>query len=178
MRSMLCILMIVVSSFVTNLLAQNDNMSDMKKNFDQMNDKFGKALMSGDYNTIAGFYTDDAISLPSYEPMWRGKNAILEGNKKDFESGMKYNSFNARSTDVFSSGDLTYEVGTYELSFTLPNQTNAITDHGKYMNIWQKQSDGSWKLKVDTWNSDVNPMSMSQAGAKPKEEEVTGTVFS
>jgi uncharacterized protein (TIGR02246 family) len=170
MRSMMWILMFVMSSFVTNLLAQNDNMT-MKKNFDQMNDKFGKALMSGDYNTIANFYTDDAISLPSYEPMWRGKSAILEGNKKDFESGTKYNSFKARATDVFNSGDLTYEVGTYEISFTMPNMKHEMTDHGKYLNIWQKQSDGSWKLKVDTWNSDVNPMSMNQAGAKPMEDE-------
>ena len=48
--------------------------------------------------------------------------------------------------------------------------TTEMTDHGKYMNVWQKQSDGSWKLKADTWNSDVNPRSMNQAGAKSKDD--------
>ena len=171
MKALLGMLMIVFIFSGLNLFAQNDDMAQKKVYFDQMNDKFGKALIDGDYNTIAGFYTDDAVSLPSYEPMWRGKNAILEGNKKDFESGMKFRSFIGKTTDVFSSGDITCEVGTYELSFTSPNMTTEMKDHGKYMNIWQKQSDGSWKLRADTWNSDVNPMSMNQAGAKSKDDE-------
>ena len=43
-----------------------------------------------------------------------------------------------------------------------------INDHGKYLIVWQKQTDGSWKIKVDTFNSDVDPMSQLQAGAKEK----------
>jgi uncharacterized protein (TIGR02246 family) len=164
-------LMVVFIFAVVNLMAQNDDIAQKKMYFNQMNDKFGKALMEGDYNTIASFYTDDAISLPSYEPMWRGKQAILDGNKKDFETGAKFTSFNGKTTDVFGSGDITCEIGTYELSFTAPNMTTEMKDHGKYVNIWQKQSDGSWKLKADTWNSDVNPMSMNQAGAKSKDDE-------
>jgi uncharacterized protein (TIGR02246 family) len=170
MKALLGMLMIVFIFSGLNLFAQNDDMAQKKMYFDKMNDKFGKALIDGDYNTIAGFYTDDAVSLPSYEPMWRGKNAILEGNKKDFASGMKFRSFNGKTTDVFGSGDITCEIGTYELSFTAPNMTTEMKDHGKYLNIWQKQSDGSWKLRADTWNSDVNPMSMNQAGAKSKDD--------
>jgi uncharacterized protein (TIGR02246 family) len=170
MKALLNMLMIVFVFSAVNLLAQNNDWSEMKTNFDKMNDKFGQALIDGDYNTVASFYTDDAVSLPSYESMWRGKDAILEGNKKDFESGIKYHSFKGKTTDVFGSSDIVYEIGTYEISFTLPNMTNEMNDHGKYLNVWQKQSDGSWKLKADTWNSDVNPMSMSQAGAKSKDD--------
>ena len=169
MKSMFGMLMVVFVFTTLNVFAQND-MSTLKPYFEKMNNKFGQALMAGDYNTIASFYTDDALSLPSYEPMWRGKNAILEGNKKDAESGLKYTSFSARTTDVYGSGDITYEIGTYELSFTMPNKTTAMTDKGKYLNIWQKQNDGTWKLRADTWNSDMNPMSMNQAGAKTKDE--------
>ncbi|MDR3665712.1 MAG: DUF4440 domain-containing protein, partial [Ignavibacteriaceae bacterium] len=131
MKALFGMLMIVFIFSALNLWAQNDNMAPKKMFFDQMNDKFGHALMDGDYNTIAGFYTDDAISLPSYEPMWKGKNAILEGNKKDFESGIKYRTFSAKSTDVYGSGDITYEIGTYELTFSLPNNTTEMKDHGK-----------------------------------------------
>ncbi len=31
-------------------------------------------------------------------------------------------------------------------------------DHGKYMTIWEMQDDGSLKVKVETWNTDVNPV--------------------
>jgi ketosteroid isomerase-like protein len=170
MRSMLSMFAVLLVSSAFSLFAQNDNVSEMRLNLEKWTDKFVKANLDGDYKTIANFYSDDAVSLPSYEPMWRGKNAILEGNKKDFESGMKFNSFKVKSLDLFGSGDLVYEIGTFEVNFNLPNMTSAMNDHGKYLNVWQKQNDGSWKLKADTWNSDVNPMSMNQAGAKYKDD--------
>lgn len=170
MKSMIGFFMFVLIFSDVNLMAQIDNTAPDKMFFEKMNNKFGNALMNGDYNTIANFYTDDAISLPNYAPMWKGKDAILEGNKKDFASGIKYSDFKANTTDVFGSGDIAYEMGTFEVSFKAPNMSTAMQDHGKYLNVWQKQSDGSWKLKADTWNSDVNPMSMNQAGAKSKDD--------
>ncbi|MDR3609370.1 MAG: SgcJ/EcaC family oxidoreductase, partial [Ignavibacteriaceae bacterium] len=136
---------------------------------DDMNDKFSKAMVSGDYNTIASMYTDDAVSLQSYEPMWVGKDAITQGNKKDLtESGMKWSNLTGKTMQIFGTGDTKIEIGTFEATFTMPNSTTAMTDHGKYINVWQKQNDGTWKLRADTWNSDMNPYT-SQAGAKPKD---------
>jgi uncharacterized protein (TIGR02246 family) len=174
MRRVFGLLMCIFMASALNLLAQNDDMSQIKKYCQDMNDKFGKALMSGDYNTIASMYTDDATSLPSYAPMWVGKDQILEGNKKELET-YKYNSFSAKTVNVFGTGDIIYEIGTYQLNFTPANMTASMDDHGKYINIWQKQSDGSWKLKADTWNSDINPMMDTQkAGAKPKSDDYDG----
>lgn len=169
MKATLIMLMMVSIFLAVNLYAQDNNISELRMKIQKMDDTFNKAMLKGDYTTITNLYTDDAISLPSYEPMWRGKDAILAGNKKDLES-MKFHSFTTKITDVYSSGDLAYEIGTFEATFTMPNMTNEIKDHGKYLTIWQKQSDGSWKDKVDTWNSDVNPMSMNQAGAKSKDD--------
>ena len=30
-----------------------------------------------------------------------------------------------------------------------------IKDHGKFVEIWKKQADGSWKCAVDMFNSDL-----------------------
>ena len=50
---------------------------------------------------------------------------------------------------------------------TMPNMDKPMEDHGKYLTIWEKQKDGSLKVKVETWNSDVDPMSMmNQMGQK------------
>src|ERR1039457_2966524 len=131
MRSMLGMIMVGVILSAFSLFAQADYSSDLKMNIDKMTDTYSKAVLSGDYNTIVSFYADDAISLPSYEPILRGKNAILESNKKEVESGMKYTSFKLNSSDVFGSGDLVYEIGTFEVNFTLPNNSTAMNDHGK-----------------------------------------------
>ena len=171
MRSILSMIVIGVIFSAFSLFGQTDNSSELKMSINNMTDKYSQAMLSGDYNTIAGFFTDDAIFLPAYEPTVRGKDAILQNNKKNVESGVKYSSFKINSTDAFGSGDLVYEIGAYNVSFTAPDNKTALNDQGKYLNIWQKQNDGSWKLKVETWNSDVNPMSMNQAGAKSKDDE-------
>jgi ketosteroid isomerase-like protein len=52
------------------------------------------------------------------------------------------------------SGDLAYSRGSYELHFNDPKGT-PVVDHGKYATIWRKQADGSWKVAVDVFNSDL-----------------------
>ena len=76
----------------------------------------------------------------------------------------------AKTMQVIGTGDTRIEIGTFQVTVTMPNMTTAMNDHGKYMNVWQKQSDGSWKLRADTWNSDINPYT-SQAGAKPNTDD-------
>lgn len=53
-----------------------------------------------------------------------------------------------------TSGDLGYSYGTYEFGFTDP-KGNAIVDKGKYSTVWRKQADGTWKVVLDQFNSDL-----------------------
>jgi ketosteroid isomerase-like protein len=169
MRTRFGMMMCFVLLIAMNVMAQNNDMSDVRTKIENMNKDYDKAFLSKDYTTMNNYFTDDAISLPSYAPMVRGKDAILESDKK-MDMGTKYNSFTTTPTDVYGNNDIICEIGTYELSFNMTNQSTPMTDKGKYVNIWQKQSDGSLKIKTEIWNSDVNPMSMNQAGAKPKSD--------
>jgi ketosteroid isomerase-like protein len=45
---------------------------------------------------------------------------------------------------------------------TVGNPAKTTSDHGKYLTIYQKQKDGSWKIKADMWNTDLNPFAASQ----------------
>lgn len=58
------------------------------------------------------------------------------------------------------------EVGTYDLSMTMGDEANPTTDHGKYLTIYQKQKDGSWKIKADMWNTSTNPFAPKQENNK------------
>ena len=51
------------------------------------------------------------------------------------------------------SGELGFTLGTYELSFNDPKGKPA-SDKGKYVTVWRKQADGTWKVVVDEFNSD------------------------
>lgn len=61
-----------------------------------------------------------------------------------------------------SGGDLGYSVGTYELTVN-DDKGEPVTDIGKYVTVWEKQSDGSWKVAADSFNSDLPPQG---AGAR------------
>jgi uncharacterized protein (TIGR02246 family) len=160
---------IVVFLFMsTNVLAQND-LSKLRSTFQQLQNEWSKDYIAGDANTLANMYTDDAYSLPDNTPMWKGRDNILAGNKKEMQSGVKYSGLTTKTLNVFGSGDIVYEIGTYSITFIPSNMTESVTDNGKYIDIWQKQVDGSWEIKADIWNSNFNPASTTQAGAKEKD---------
>ncbi|RPI75360.1 MAG: SgcJ/EcaC family oxidoreductase [Ignavibacteriales bacterium] len=141
-------------AFYTGISYSQD--SDLKAKIQQMNDKMIEDMMNENDEAMLALYTDDAISLPSYQPMLKGKAAIMESHKKDKESGFKMNDMTLTTMEVWSSGDLAYEIGTYTIDFSMPGMED-MKDNGKYLTVWQKQSDGSWKVKADTWNTDNNP---------------------
>jgi ketosteroid isomerase-like protein len=55
---------------------------------------------------------------------------------------------------VARSGDMGYSTGAYQMSFKDPTG-KAISDHGKYVTVWEKQHDGTWRVLLDAFNSDL-----------------------
>lgn len=58
--------------------------------------------------------------------------------------------FSAETTkvEVARSGDFAYSTGTYAIA-------NPAIDKGKFVDVWKKQADGSWKAAADVINSDL-----------------------
>jgi ketosteroid isomerase-like protein len=75
--------------------------------------------------------------------------------------------FRPQIIEVDGRGDLAYVRGTYSMMLTLPGATEPINDTGKYIEIWRKQADGSWRVIRDIFNSDL-PV----AAPEPKAEEI------
>jgi ketosteroid isomerase-like protein len=138
-------------------------MDDLEKKVNAVNDEIAKLMNSGDSDKIWDYYSDDVISLPSYEPMIKGIEAARESAEKMEESGVKIVKFASNSTDIMKSGNMVVDIGTYKISMQIPEMDAPWDDHGKYLHIWEILDDGSMKLKVETWNTDVNPwMEMQQ----------------
>lgn len=138
-------------------LAYTQDMDELQKEVQMLNDEYAKQMVSGDMTALWGYYAEDIISMPSYEPMMKGLDACKESAKKMEEQGMKITAFSTTSTDVMQSGNLVVDIGTYKITMLVPQMDMPWDDYGKYMNIWEVQDDGSMKLKVETWNTDVNP---------------------
>ncbi len=62
-------------------------------------------------------------------------------------------SWQTSSVEVARSGDLAYETGTYDFVST-DKKGKSNDEKGKFVVVWKKQSDGSWKVVVDIDNPD------------------------
>ena len=114
------------------------------------NARFTKAFNQADTAATAALYTADAIVLPPGQGMVRGRPAIQEFNAIDIETNA-LSGLVLTTSDVQVGGNLAVEVGTYSI------QAGAMQDEGKYVVVWKKQEDGSWKLYRDIWNSNLMP---------------------
>ena len=63
----------------------------------------------------------------------------------------------APSEDVILSGDIAVESGSNEMTMT-PAGGKPMTDKGKYVTTWKRQTDGSWKIVRDIMNSNLPAM--------------------
>jgi len=144
----------VVSAIVAS--AQSD--AELKTKIEKLNQEIGAAMVSGDYDKGLSFYTKDVISLPNYQPMLRGVDAIKKSNEEMAKAGWKVNDFKINTMSVTSCNNMITEIGTFQISFTMQDMDKPMTDVGKYITIWEKQQDGSLKIKIETWNTDNYPV--------------------
>jgi len=151
------------------LFSQAENQKLINE-IDGLNSKLIKANISGDMNAVASMYTDDIIHMPNYAPMVKGKKLMMEKEKEAEDAGFKMLSMTLKIKEVFPAKNLVIEVGEYAVSLTIPNMTAPVADKGKYLTVWERQKDGSLKIKIETWNTDINPMDMGKY--KEKEEDV------
>jgi uncharacterized protein (TIGR02246 family) len=114
------------------------------------NARFSEAFARGDGKALSALYTSDAIAFPPDSEMIRGNEAIGEFWKSTRDSGVQ--SAVLTTDEVGRSGDVAYEVGKVSLTIQ-PVGKEATMSAAKYVVIWKRQPDGSWKLHRDIWNS-------------------------
>jgi uncharacterized protein (TIGR02246 family) len=113
-----------------------------------------KDIASKDLEKSVSYFADDATGLYPGMATLNGKQAIKTAFAP-FLSDHNF-SYSAQETSVVASkgGDLVYSMGTYTMTTTNPKTKKPVTDKGKYLTVYQKQADGSWKAVADTYNSD------------------------
>lgn len=128
------------------------DMAQVRLAIEGANAEFGEAVRMADAVAIAGLYTEDARLLPPNSEMIEGK----EGIEAFWGGGLQMGIRDAVLTtvDVFGMGDMACEIGNYDLTIQ-PEGQEAMKDSGKYLVIWKKAMDGTWKLHVDIWNTSM-----------------------
>ncbi|MCK5571190.1 MAG: DUF4440 domain-containing protein [Bacteroidetes bacterium] len=132
------------------------DVAEVRKTIEGMTEQMEKELLSEEFDSTLARYTDDAISMPNFGPISRGKAEILALYRQMRGMEMKVHEAEFTVTDVEVGGNYAYEIGTYDMTFSMMGMP-PMPDKGKYVTIWELQEDGTWKIKVETWNTDMQP---------------------
>jgi len=115
------------------------------------------AWASKDLDKAVAGYADDATVLDPNLAAITGR-VNFRANLKPFFADKNFAiHWDAVKVDVAQSGDIGYTQGTLTYTITDPSTGQPFTDRAKYLTVWKKQSDGSWRVVEDTYNSDLPP---------------------
>jgi uncharacterized protein (TIGR02246 family) len=119
-----------------------------------------QAMPAKDVDKISAFYADDASVFMADMPVATGRANIVAMMRPMLADKNFSLSFASDKVVVSKSGDLAYTVGSYTSTYTDPKTKKAVTEKGKYVEVYMKQADGSWKDVADIGNEDgpVVPM--------------------
>lgn len=113
---------------------------------------FEACLNGGDAAGVAAHYTDDAALLPPNSARIDGRNGIQGAWQGLIDADVRDVSLTTQEVDVF--GDVANEVGA--INATAPSDDGGRMPFvGKYVAVWKRGGDSTWRLHRDIWNFDT-----------------------
>jgi uncharacterized protein (TIGR02246 family) len=118
-------------------------------------DEYRDGYNTGNLSKVMNLWTEDGVVMPSGEPYVIGKEAIEDWKGVYFK---QYN-FNLQSIsdEVQIGGDWAFNRGTYRMVMTPRNGGAPVSETGKFIQIFRREPDGSWKIARDMGNTSEPP---------------------
>ena len=112
------------------------------------------AYAAKDVDRSLAFFDEQGSMLVPNTPILTGRDAIAKFMARGFALEDYRITWHPNKAGVASSGELGYTSGTYTMSFK-DASGKTISDNGKYLMVWKRQTNGEWKILFDTSNSDL-----------------------
>ncbi len=144
--SVLIFLWIIVMCF--SCTSKQNEKTDMNQLLSAISEN-DNAWNNLDVEKIVGMFSEDGTLLNDKSEMLRGKEAI----RKSFEMMQKFEKleFKRDKVEVKIVGKIAYEIVNQIVTFKRKDE-EPQTELNKYIHIWEKQNDGSWRVLIDMNN--------------------------
>jgi ketosteroid isomerase-like protein len=113
---------------------------------------FARAVAEHGHQAFVTYFADEGVELDDGGGI-TSREAI--GKQPPWPEGTSL-TWTPVKADMAASGDLGYTYGNYVFK-SRSKEGKIETNYGKYMSVWKKQKDGSWKVVVDMGNSSPAP---------------------
>jgi len=121
---------------------------------DEPYQRFAAAFASLDAERVSRVYTEDALMLPSAGDLKRGRAVIRDHYAKGFASDRDREHTRRITFELVardSAGDLRNDIGYYTI-VTRDSAGHRERFRGKFLKVWRRDSDGVWRIRVDSYS--------------------------
>ena len=124
----------------------------------EMLSQYAYGCNTGDFDLWISLWADDGVQMPPDTPVRIGKEQIREGMKPAFDQmNLEIAITSIDEAKVYGGLGLTRCTYTLDMTLKAGGETIHAMPDGKALTLYERQSDGSWKIAYDCFNSNVPP---------------------
>lgn len=145
MKTLNKLVLLSLSLILSSAMAYADEKSAIAKVMGDLDNAFTQ----GQTVDLAKLYTHDAVFMPPSSEILTGQEAI-----KKYWDGLRKAGFNEFSTSditLNTVGNTAYQTALW-VAVRKDNAGNIIKLNGNISSVMKRQKDGSWKIKLQSWN--------------------------
>lgn len=139
--------------FVLTLISCSGNKTlsenEMRQITEANNKMLEQAFRNQDLDALAKIYAPNARLSPDGDRFYTGTQDVINFWRADFATS-RVTEMSTTTLTVAGDRDVIYETGITRVTSTSSDvpKTNIV----KYINVWARQSDNTYRLSVDFWN--------------------------
>lgn len=114
---------------------------------------WAEAAGTGNADAWLAFYAPDAIVFLPGGPLVSGKPHAAPQVRRLLSLPHLGLSWHALQVEIAAGGDLAYVLAAYDLQFQEASGRRAA-HHGRRVELWRHEADGTWRCIVDTWSAE------------------------
>ena len=131
----------------TAVPSASSTLEDVRRAIDKGNAQWSEGWAKGDAAMVAAIFAEDGVQLAGSGKIIKGPQQIMERQKVAMQGADPGVKVTVTTVNVWLDGDTAYETGKYKYEYTEKGKPGK--DEGRYVTIWKRQKDGSWKLSMD-----------------------------
>jgi len=125
--------------------------------------RFAESVAKGGGKAFATWFADDAVTLSNGQPAVLGRGNIAA--QTNWDPKVYQLTWTPQGAQMLPSNDAGYTWGHYE-GRTKDRNGEPIVTTGRYITLWKKTADGSWKVALDA--SAQEPPNAGECCSLPK----------
>lgn len=127
--------------------------------------QYAQAAQARNLDAMISFTASNASLLPPNSPAAWGREAVRRAWSQLFSSPAFSIRWQPQRAELSRDGGMGYTTGIYELTKVLRGV--GVTERGKYVEVWNKAPDGTWKTTAQIWNATQLVRTVQRATSAP-----------